>query len=64
MRAALNEGRSGGKLAHFAAANYLRSIGIDNPPDVARIIDVLTNPNSLFGTRGGSQPINPYVSCV
>lgn len=29
-----------------------------------RILDVLTNPNSLFGTKGGKQPVNPYVSLL
>ena len=60
--AAMQQPKQGGNLTFLAAGNYLRVLGISNQADVTRILDILTNKNSLFGTKGGKQPINPYVS--
>lgn len=57
----MQQPKAGGNLALMAAGNYLRSLGIESAPDCARILDVLTNPNSLFGTKGGRGRVNPYA---
>lgn len=57
----MQQPKQGSNLALLAAGNYLRSLGIQNSPDITRILDILTNKNSLFGTKGGKTPVNPYV---
>jgi hypothetical protein len=34
--------------AHAAAADFLRSVGFTSPAELARVLDIATNPNSLF----------------
>ncbi len=58
----MQQPKQGSNLALLAAGNYLRGLGISNQTDVTRILDILTNKNSLFGTKGGKTPVNPYVS--
>lgn len=58
---AMQQPKQGSNLSLLAAGNYLRTLGIENQADVTRILDILTNKNSLFGTKGGKTPINPYV---
>jgi hypothetical protein len=62
LRNSLKQPKPGNNLTLLAAGNYLRGLGIDNQADVTRILDVVTNPNSLFGTKRGKGPVNPYVS--
>jgi len=58
----MNQPKQGSNLQLLAASNYLRSLGIDDETTVRRCIDVLTNPNSLFGgTRAGKKPVNPFA---
>lgn len=33
---------------YLAAANYLKSIGFTNTAEIARVLDIAMNPNSLF----------------
>jgi hypothetical protein len=58
----MTQPKQGSNLTLLAAGNYLRSLGLSNQADITRILDVLTNKNSLFGTKGGKTPVNPYVS--
>ena len=47
-----------------ACSNFLRSIGIENRAELARILDIATNPNSLFHTyRDDKRDSNPLVGC-
>lgn len=59
--AALRQTQRGSNLTALALQNYLRGLGIEREADLRRIVDIVTNPNSLFGTKGGKNPINPYV---
>lgn len=34
--------------AYLAAANYLKTIGFTNTAEIARVLDIAMNPNSLF----------------
>jgi hypothetical protein len=54
-------GQGSSQLALLAAGNFLRGMGIDSNIDVTRVLDVCTNPNSIFGSKGGRQPANPYA---
>lgn len=45
----------------IAGGNFLRTLGIENNIEITRILDICTNPNSIFCTKRG-QPVNPYVS--
>jgi hypothetical protein len=60
----MTQPKQGSNLALLAAGNYLRSLGIEGGADITRILDILTNKNSLFGTKGGKTPVNPYVSLM
>ena len=60
----MQQPKQGTNLTLLAAGNYLRGLGIENSADITRILDILTNKNSLFGTKGGKTPVNPYVSCL
>lgn len=35
---------------YAAAADYLRTVGFTNAAELARVLDVAMNPNSLFAT--------------
>lgn len=46
-----------------ACSKYLRSLGIENRAELARILDIAMNPNSLFHTfRDDKRDSNPFVS--
>lgn len=62
LRNALRQPKAGSNLKLLAAGNFLRSLGVQNQADVTRVLDICTNPNSLFGTKRGKSPMNPYVS--
>jgi hypothetical protein len=34
--------------AYLAAANYLKTIGFTNTAEIARVLDIAMNPNSMF----------------
>ena len=51
-------------LTSLALSNYLRGLGFARETDIRRVVDIVMNPNSLYGTKGGKQPINPYVGFV
>ena len=61
LRNAFKQPKAGRNLKLLAAGNYLRELGIQNQADVTRVLDICTNPNSLFGTKRGKNPVNPYV---
>jgi hypothetical protein len=49
-------------LVILSLTNYLKkTLGITREPEIRRIIDIVTNINSLYGTKNGRQPMNPYA---
>ena len=64
--AALDVGRrSEIDAAYQEGAEYLQSIGIESKGEVARILDIAMNPNSLFLTlRDKKRAINAHVSTL
>ena len=51
--------------AYQEGAEYLQSIGIVSKAEVARILDIAMNPNSLFLTlRDKKRAINAHVSTL
>lgn len=51
----------------ISLTNFLKtSLNITREPDVRRIVDIMTNKNSLYGSKRGSgrQPANPYARNV
>ena len=64
--AALDVGRrSEIDAAYQEGAEYLQSIGIDSKGEVARVLDIAMNPNSLFLTlRDKKRAINVNVSTL
>lgn len=59
--AAVANPTQGTNLAFLVLGNYLRSLGIEAVSDVTRVLDLCTNPNSIFGSKGGRRNINPHV---
>jgi hypothetical protein len=59
--AALKGSPKGSNLTAISLANRLKDLGITQEPEIRRIVDIMTNPNSLYGTKSGRQPVNPYV---
>ncbi len=57
----------GSNLGILSLTNFLKtSLNITREPEVRRIIDIVTNKNSLFASKGGSgrQAGNPYARMV
>lgn len=52
-------------LGILALTNFLKtSLNITRDPEIRRITDIMTNKNSLYGTKKGRQPVNPYARKV
>ena len=52
-------------LGILALTNFLKtSLSITRDPEIRRILDIMTNKNSLYGTKKGRQPVNPYARNV
>ena len=69
LRSALREkkGASGSNLGILSLNNWLKTaLDITREPELRRIVDIVTNKNSLFGSKRGSgrQPANPYARMV
>ena len=53
----------GADPAYVSGANYLKTLGITNQAEVARVIDIAMNPDSLFLNYGdGRRTRNASVS--
>jgi hypothetical protein len=51
--------------AYLAAANYLKTIGFTNTAEIARVLDIAMNPNSLFVQyNDAKRSTNVNVSCL
>eukprot|EP00890_Picochlorum_soloecismus_P002065 jgi/Picsp_1/285/NSC_00284-R1_protein len=63
LRSVLGSASTSGtrNLTALALSNYLRGLGFARETDIRRVVDIVMNPNSLYGTKGGKQPINPYA---
>ena len=63
IRTALDAGRrSEIDVAYQEGAEYLQTVGIESKGEVARILDIAMNPNSLFLTlRDKKRAVNTYV---
>ena len=65
LRSALqgNQKKDGkSNLVILSLTNYIKkTLGITREPEIRRIIDIVTNVNSLYGTKNGRQPMNPYA---
>lgn len=48
--------------AYTNGAAYLKTIGFTNPADIARVLDIAMNPNTLFITLEGKRSKNASVS--
>lgn len=67
LRSALKAGnpRQSSNLGILSLTNFLKtSLGITRDPEIRRIVDIMTNKNSLYGTKKGRQPVNPYARMV
>ncbi|KAI8113416.1 hypothetical protein M9435_003418 [Picochlorum sp. BPE23] len=64
LRSALKGSPKGSNLTAISLANRLKDLGITQEPEIRRIVDIMTNPNSLYGTKSGRQPVNPYARNV
>ena len=69
LRSALRDkkGASGSNLGILSLTNWLKTaLEITREPELRRIVDIVTNKNSLFGSKRGSsrQPANPYARMV
>lgn len=69
LRSALRskEAGKGSNLGILSLTNFLKtSLNITREPEVRRIIDIVTNKNSIFASKGGSgrQAGNPYARMV
>lgn len=62
--AALKGSPKGSNLTAISLGNRLKDLGITQEPEIRRIVDIMTNPNSLYGTKNARQPVNPYVCVV
>ena len=65
-RTALEAGRrSEIDVAYQEGAEYLQTLGIESKGEVARILDIAMNPNSLFLTlRDKKRAVNSYVRAL
>lgn len=68
LRSALRGTGSPGNANKFtviALTDFLKTtLQITRDPEIRRIIDIMTNKNSLYGTKRGRQPVNPYARNV
>lgn len=49
-------------LTILALTHFLKtSLDITRDAEIRRIVDIMTNTNSLYGTKKGRQPVNPYA---
>ena len=66
IRTALDAGRrSEIDVAYQEGAEYLQTVGIESKGEVARILDIAMNPNSLFLTlRDKKRAVNTYVCAI
>jgi hypothetical protein len=68
LRAALKEKNgSGSNLSAISLTNFLKTtLDIAREEETRRIVDIMTNKNSLYGSKGGTsrQPTNPYARNV
>jgi hypothetical protein len=50
---------------YLAAANYLKTIGFTNTAEIARVLDIAMNPNSMFVQyNDAKRSTNVNVGCV
>lgn len=69
LRSALRNQNSGktGNLGIISLTNFLKTaLNITHEPELRRIVDIMTNKNSLYASKGGSgrQAGNPYARLV